>query len=218
LHSDEVFDTFGKLSKKKKIVFITTEEEFEVFCKTFIGKCSTCNSQHNSLYTCYETLDEHFKNRIVSLINEILTDEFKSDIYLNASIYGIIDYREYWETYLVNLGVPRKRHPHPFEHLSGELFYRELNELLNITFKYNIEIPANLVSKYSGLSDYYDWLLNLYSFNYKKFKPLWIIQYPTIYYLKKIFAIKEVKEHVRSYLKSNNQPVLANYYSEYVLA
>lgn len=67
-----------------------------------------------------------------------------------------------------------------------------------------------------GISDYYDWLLDLEGFDYDKFNPIWINQYATTFFLKKIFSNSEVQKKVRGYLKNNHQPKLAYYYSQYV--
>jgi hypothetical protein len=111
---------------------------------------------------------------------------------------------------------PTVQRRHPFSHLEAEITFRELSNLINLVFKNNIALPQAFIERMNGISDYYDWLIDMEKFDYKKFNPLWINQYPTKYYLEKIFSFSQIRKMTRNYLKTNHQPTLAYYYSQYV--
>ena len=87
---------------------------------------------------------------------------------------------------------------------------------MNLVFKTKATLPKDFINNYKGLSPYYDWLLDIEHFDYKKFNPLWIIQYATSHYLQAIFSIEAVRVAVRKHLRVNPQPTLAYYYTQYV--
>ena len=88
--------------------------------------------------------------------------------------------------------------------------------MMNLVFKTKAGLSKHHKDQFKGLTDYYDWLLDMKDFNYNKFKPIWLIQYATKYYLEKAFSVDKVKTAVRKFLKANNHPILALYYSQYV--
>lgn len=93
---------------------------------------------------------------------------------------------------------------------------RELNELVNLYFSLDKDLPLALILHYKGSSPYYGWLLDMENFDYKKFKPVWTSLYATRYYLKRIFAVPQVRKAVRDWLKTNTHEMIAKYYALYV--
>jgi len=112
---------------------------------------------------------------------------------------------------------PGNRQKHPFYEMEGPIGFRELNNFMNVVFKYGIQLPDDFVNKLRGISDYYDWLLDMKDFDYSKFNPLWINYYATIYYLKTIFSLEIIRQKVQTFLRTFHQPTLAFYYTQHVL-
>jgi hypothetical protein len=88
-------------------------------------------------------------------------------------------------------------------------------EILNLAFKYDIDLRDEDHQKYKGFSLYYGWLLDMEAFNYKNFDPLWILEYQTVYYLRKIFRSKKVKDYLVPYLKKSKHERLSELFIEY---
>ena len=217
LHSQEVFEAFAGLSRKSGPSFIDDRNEFDKFCQLFLNKTErTVWYSNDILLTIHSSLTEEFKTELTVLIHKKLQDKFDHEVYYLASLYEVIDYRANFDQYLALFKHPVQGRRHPFGHLDGELSYRELNNLMNLVFKNKISLPISFIENLKGISDYYDWLLDMDNFDYRRFKPLWIIQYATLHYLEKIFAYDSVRQKVRHYLKKNHQPTLAAYYSQYV--
>ena len=217
LHSQEVFEAFAGLSRKSGPSFIDDRNEFDKFCQLFLNKTErTVWYSNDILLTIHSSLTEEFKTELTVLIHKKLQDKFDHEVYYLASLYEVIDYRANFDQYLALFKHPVQGRRHPFGHLDGELSYRELNNLMNLVFKNKISLPISFIENLKGISDYYDWLLDMDNFDYRMFKQLWIIQYATLHYLEKIFAYDSVRQKVRHYLKKNHQPTLAAYYSQYV--
>jgi hypothetical protein len=88
----------------------------------------------------------------------------------------------------------------------------KLNDLINLCFKNNINTSEDRFSKFKTLDDYYDWLLDMKNFDYRKFHPKWIMEYPTKYYYKKIFESTKTKKATENYLKKVTDYEIQNVY------
>ncbi|RYZ83985.1 MAG: hypothetical protein EOP04_18900 [Proteobacteria bacterium] len=144
-----------------------------------------------------------------------MQDEFDADLYYLLALAGVIDFELFFPKFISQFSRPKKiQERHLF--MEGEIHFRELSNLMNLVFKAKIDLPREFKQKLFGLTDYYDWVLDMDVFDYKKFQPIWILQYATRHYLEKAFSITQVKQSVRSYLRFNHQPKLAYYYSQYV--
>lgn len=217
MHKDELFEAFSVLAMKHSFKLVTTDEEFDEFCQYFLDVCAKCNNyHHNILFNGYDLLVSSFQKKLGELIVKKLETKQDFNLYYLSALKDIIDYNLFFEDYLALYKNPGNVRRPSFFDLEAELQFRELNNLMNLAFKNKVKLPEVFVSKMKGISDYYDWLLNIERFDYKKFNPLWIIQYPTMYYLEKIFSISKIRKLVRIYLKTNNQPTLSYYYSQYV--
>jgi len=214
LHSSDVFNAFVDIKDLEKFSPCSDEQEFKMLSELVLEKCRICGENHGKeLLPVCTHLRKPYKKILSNAIQERvrLTEDF--GLYYRAAIFGIIDYKVNFEGYLKSLEQLQKN-VHPF--LSGEISMRKLNDLMNLVFKFNIKLPTKFISKYKGISKYYDWLIGMEKFNYKEFNPLWILQYPTKWYLKRIFSQKIIRVIVVEYLKENNQPTLAEYYAQNV--
>ena len=89
---------------------------------------------------------------------------------------------------------------------SGEIDNRFnlVNDVINLCFKYDLDTKNSKFEKFSALDDYYLWLLDMDKFDYAKFQPYWIGEYPTRYYYRKIASNAKVKKILNGYLKNNH--------------
>jgi hypothetical protein len=216
LHNHEVFSSFSAHGEDA-FKPIKTKKQFENVVNLFFFKCEKCGEYHqDAIYHLYPLLSEKFQLNLKDRINSRLSEKFDHELYYKAVIMSIIDYREYFSAYLECFKPPASKQITQRAYMEGELHLRGINELMNLVFKTHARLPKSFKAAFSGITDYYDWLLNMSNFDYSKFDPLWIIQYATTFYLQEIFAIKPVRDAVRDYLKQNNQPTLAGYYAQFV--
>ncbi|MBL7732299.1 MAG: DUF4935 domain-containing protein [Chitinophagaceae bacterium] len=216
MHSYSLFDTFNKIAESSNYKFFSNRSEFDNLLNENLTTCEKCGRQHdNILITCHKALPTEFRNDLKARIEKQLDLELNFDLYYKASIFEIIDYNRYFEKLLGMLEKPTSISSGWWADLDKEIKFRRLNELLNLVYKNSIHLPPNFINKMKGLSHYYDWLLDMKNFDYKKFNPLWVAEYTTEYYLRVIFKNRTVCRLVQKYLKTNFQPKVANLYSLY---
>jgi hypothetical protein len=219
LHSQQIFSAIKlQVSNHHKNLIINDEPTFAAVKEKFLEKCSRCNSFHRTdiLIKIIPILSDNLKKEIQQAIVELLKKDFQWDVYYLFAIYGFIDYKLFYKKFLDQAPPPPNGKTiirHPFN--QGDASFNRLSEILNMSFKYNIDLNNEEHQKYKGISPYYDWLLDMESFNYKKFEPLWILEYQTVYYLRKIFKNKKVKEYLISFLKKTKHEHLSQLFIEF---
>ncbi|MDN3657824.1 PIN domain-containing protein [Ferruginibacter paludis] len=217
LHEYNIFYSLSKqLTKNKKNILISETDVFESIRNNFLANCSACDHPHTDVLPhLIPLLNHNFKVEIHRLIAELLQQKFNPDFYYSLAIMGVIDFAPYLDKFKNLCTPPLKRDgpTHPF--MRGETVLYRLNELLNIYFKNGLSTKDDFFEKFKGFSDYYDWILDPDGFDYKKFNPLWILEYQTHYYLKRIFKSENMKKHVLPLLKAKKHPVLNNIFIEY---
>jgi hypothetical protein len=215
LHNESLFDAMSP-EEGYKFKLDLSVLEFENLLSMSLNKCDKCGEYHkNIVYHMFPLLSKKFQALTSVKINQQLKTKFDRDLYFISVMGDIIDYRPFFNQYL-NLFVPVNKSESPFSHLQGEILYQHLSNLMNLVFKTKARLPKNHKEQFKGLTNYYNWLLDMNGFNYDKFKPIWLIQYAIKYYLEEAFSVEKVKASVRKFLKANNQPTLAFYYSQYV--
>jgi hypothetical protein len=211
-HEHRIFYCFKKIiSQYHKDLIINDEQLYSSILQNFFEKCPKCNSFHDSeiLTQIFFILEKSFQQDLVKRIETFLVKEFKTDLYYSAAIYGIIDYKLFFDQYLsLSLPPPKgSKIRHSFDR--GVVEFSRLNEILNLAFKYDIDLSAVEFTKFAGISDYYDWLLNMDEFDYSKFEPLWILAYQTDIYKNKIFTNDKVKEYLKKWLRKTKHPYIS---------
>jgi hypothetical protein len=232
LSKDELNDYFKLFVEDKKFHYedlfyaldltngsfkIDSEEDFDKIISNYFERCPKCGNYHSSsLYSIYNILSPNLQKKLGSKIEKKLSEIFDIDMYYNAVLRDIIEYKKLFP-YYIELFKPLKEKPRrdPFFG-RGEITYPHFNELMNIVFKLNIRLPKKFVTEHMGMSDYYDWLIDMKAFDYSKFNPLWVIQYATIFYLKRIFKVPQVRKKIKEFLRKNYQPTLSKLYASYV--
>lgn len=156
------------------------------------------------------------RDKIKLNITKSLKDSFNSNLYYLSVLYEVI----YPDGDLFEKFIDTAR-PSPNKKSFKSVFsgipdnrITNLNMLLNLCYKYNIDLNNNSYDEFRGLSDYYDWLLNMRDFNYDLFNPKWANEYATKYYAKEMNKYPIIKKKVCEYLKTNKDPELERDYIE----
>ncbi|MEO6230224.1 MAG: PIN domain-containing protein [Ferruginibacter sp.] len=217
-HEYKIFHALSKqITENKKNILIAEPDLFESIKNNFIGICTLCDHAHpDILMNFIPLLSQDFKSEIQQLITQSLHREFNPDFYYTLAIAGTIDYTTYLDKFkeLCTRPLNRKDGPtHPF--MKGEAVLYRLSELLNIYFKNGLSTKEDYFKKFRGFSDYYDWVLDPDEFNYKKFNPLWILEYQTHYYLHRIFSSANLRKHLILFLKTQKHAVLNDLFIQY---
>lgn len=218
-HDSEIFGTLKYLiCKYFPHLKINERDIYKKIVGNFIGKCPKCNAIHdrNKLVNSYFMLSNELKEEFKAKIKKLLRTQFDKELYYLFAIHDIIDYSEFWEEYksIFEKGIVPKLDTRPVIFPSQSRL-NHLNEFLNMIFKNKIKLEKSMIQRYEGLSLYYDWLLDMENFNYVNFQPSWILEYPTEFYFKKIFACAKVTGYLKKYLIRHNEPNLSELYIRY---
>jgi len=83
---------------------------------------------------------------------------------------------------------------------------------------YNLNIDPNddRIKQLSNLCDWHEWLINLDSFDYSKFKPEWILIFYHEIFLKRFGRVPQIREKIKEALDSEYHPRLAEIYVKYL--
>lgn len=211
-HDGWIFDTMSNIliSKSQKVKI--NQKQFDSIKNIALEKCSKCKHSHPKkwiifLHECIS--NKLYKQKIVNLIHEQLEIDFDFDLFYLSTILDVIDFNEDYFRKIINLLN--------FEYLNGDytsfgpiIFTKKqpkrnpyLNSIINLCFKFDIDTTISEFNKSKELDEYYKWLLDMDNYDYSKFQPLWINEYVTKYYSKKIGKSRHVKVAMEEFLKKN---------------
>lgn len=197
---------------------LTTASDFESLKVNLFPKFLKPGSHYSGPVTnLYFTMGETNRKKMRVFVESKLRKGLDFNLFYSSSIHKVINperWLQQYATYFASMQKTSKRDRTFF--LEGDVYMRELNELVNLYFSLDKDLPLELILHYKGSSPYYDWLLDMENFDYRKFNPIWTSLYATRYYLKRIFTVPQVRKAVRNWLKTNTHEMIAKYYSLYV--
>jgi hypothetical protein len=163
------------------------------------------------IFYSFTLLNDDIKKQFKEIIINKLNKEFDSDLFNLACIYGLIDCeKDLFEKFI--FAVPDMSKSDRSE------CNMELGQVINLAFKYNIEFNdelKNLTKKsHKDYFDYYCWLMDIDNFDYSKFDPYWILEYPTVYYFERFKKSKKLIAELSKSLKENYIEGVAKMYFE----
>lgn len=221
---DEYYiETICSIINNQHSLISISKTDLDKFIKMSTQDCTTCVGKHSAivLVHLYRVLDSPEQNqRIKETIEILLKSKFDAYLYFMACIYDVIEVKlkdENFKKY-VDLILPKKQVNDkilkPVNNLFGGRKDRnsKLDMLLNICFKYNLDLKKEPFIQFKGINNYYDWLLDIKDFDYEMFDPSWIKEYPTIYYLEEFSKHTIIKEKLEAYLRVNEDIELQKIY------
>lgn len=217
LHDPSIFSALKHqiLSHHRELV-IDDEPTFSEIKRHFLDKCPKCNIRHHDdvIIHVHAFLSTAFKAQVEDQLYSLLQDQFDADAYYLLAMYEVIDYRRFLNLFIERCNLPtdvQRRFAYHFTEANVEA----LNMILNLAFKFSIDLSDPRFEKFQGLSLYYDWLLNLDGFDYSKFNPEWVLQHQSHHFLKKVLSVSQVRFHIKEHLKTNKHEALSELYIEY---
>ncbi|MGN6601385.1 MAG: PIN domain-containing protein [Ginsengibacter sp.] len=217
-HDEKIFHAISlQISRHHPGARISDNKTFETIVTYFLQNCPKCKNLHSPelLLYAHNILSATLQKKMQHLLVSRLNADFNQETFYLLAILDIIDYKPFFSRYLSGV-TPVKKSSKPLGLFNNTVAnYLPLSQLLNLCFKNNIDLNAQEFQKFKGISDYYDWLLDMEHFNYDRFNPHWILAYRTVHYLKKIFTNEKTSTFMGEYLKQNKHPVLAELYIEW---
>jgi len=78
--------------------------------------------------------------------------------------------------------------------------FHRVNNLLDICFKYEVDLSVAVFDGFRNLDIYYEWLFNMAEFDYSKFNPTWTYEYWTIHYINQYRKHQIILNKITDYL------------------
>lgn len=172
----------------------------------------------SDLILIQDLLAEKDKNNLKDSIKEELDLKFNPDLYYDAVINDIIDYEFYFEKYLFSVAQSNKGETFReiFAGIKDYQNYR-LDQLINLAFKLDLDLKEERFQTLHGSIPYYEWLMNLDTFDYSKFDVYWIMVHPTIYYLEKFKKHTKIRLAIKEAMNKKFIDGVAKIYFKYFI-
>lgn len=174
----------------------------------------------HSIFSVYRVVEsDHILNELTNTVSLFIMNHFSFHFYYLAVMNNVIPYDDNYFNPLFEETFPgvdrRKITSHIFGGRSDR--FDGVNDLLNLSFRFNLDLQSPRFSPIKALGPYYEWLLDMEGFDYSKFDPDWISEYKTRYYLQRIANSLKVKEFLESHLKNEIVAKLEKeYYNIYI--
>ncbi|WP_126248014.1 hypothetical protein [Chitinophaga rhizosphaerae] len=140
--------------------------------------------------------------RLHTCVLRRLKVSFSADFYYDVSMYVDNLPKEYEDEYVKRTGAYIQSLPAPvMEFGDGTDFDPRIDRFLNFIFMKQGVISDAVKSAIVRRGIYYDWLLNLDSFDYTHFKVSWIDHHFTVYYKRYFRTSKKLLDHFKEELK-----------------
>lgn len=207
-HDEYYFDVISDLFHDRKFSIDISPEDFERIINFSFEQCKDCNSRHPStiIIPIYSIINNKtYKLKIIETIADALNKSFDFNLFYLATIFKIIEFNDSLFNKFIDLAYPLDNQRSIKNVLLGKVDDRfdRVNHLINICFKFDIDTLDERFNKFRTLNSYYNWLLDMKSFDYNNFTPSWITEFPLKYYYRKISQSKQVKAVVEKYLLIN---------------
>lgn len=213
---DAIIDVLN--SRKQKIEL--TDEDFHIIKRAFVkydSESQIIGVSRALVLVCDVLKNDSLKSELKNVCKSYLKNNFDFFFYYHAVIFDVIEYDPVDLKKILENIIPTNRHT------IGSIFgqknnrFDRVNDFINICFKLNIDTRSDDFKSIKELDPYYDWLLDMENFDYSNFKPSWIGEYRTKFYLKQIANSLDTRIKLEEYLKSeSDSSIEKNYYNIFV--
>ena len=214
-HNDDSFELVGSLLRSFETEGISSNiftKIMELHFENSIDRRSRYDT--SSIVYFYKASNQEQQLIIRDKIVRLLTNKFHRELYYRSIMYDLLEYTDdLFESFYID-SIP-KANTTSFRNAfisKDEKRFESVNELINLCFKFKIDLGANKFDWIRELDPYYKWLENLHDFDYSGFKPYWIIEYNTSYYDEQFKNCSKLRTVLSSYLRTNKNPVILKKY------
>lgn len=150
------------------------------------------------------------KQHITAAIKQLLAEQFNFTLFYYAVIFELIplDHKQFL---ILFDDIDLDKQQYSLRSMSTgneERNVARLDQLLNICFKYDINLKLRQIARMKIIGAYYNWLLNMDRYDYSDFSFEWVTRYGTDYYYKAMAKSKKLNAVVVNYLRTNSDPTL----------
>ncbi|MFN3019924.1 PIN domain-containing protein [Chryseobacterium sp. TY3] len=194
-----------------------TDKQFYQLLNMALDKCNHCGNNHgiDALISLFNKTSIEKKQIIKNEITISLSQKFSFDTFYQATIFDVIDFdKKVLQGHLDSFQPPLENH-RTFKSAFGgqdDPILPHLNELLNLTFKFEMEIGEVNTKKIKQINGYYSWLLEMEDFNYSEFDPKWITFYNTSFFIRHMRKSKKLHEYLKDYLNKTTNSKISEVY------
>ncbi|HEX5154775.1 MAG TPA: PIN domain-containing protein [Parafilimonas sp.] len=185
--------------------FSLHEKDFNSLIENFFSKCAKCGRIHKKeeLLALYKAVNIKYRSRITDKTEKSLAEKFDLEMFYLATISDVIPFSNaLFNIYLKKCEPEFEKKSFPaFLSSKGNYHSMLLDMLLNLCFKFNIDLNEGEFNKLKNVNNYYCWLADMDNFNYDLFDPEWVMDYQTIYYLKVMSKSKQLINALVNFLK-----------------
>ena len=153
------------------------------------------------------------RNQIREFVIHRLQSLFEFEIYYLAVTEGVIDYSIFWTHCLKAIPITEG------EQLSESLFLRRkrtrnkrLNLLVEIALKNELNLQDDIFQNIIPDEPFYKWLFHLNTFDYKNFKPMWLLEFHSSHFFEEFKKHPQIREALKPVALKNNIPELTKIY------
>lgn len=188
-------DTFTEIS----------ETSFQNITNSSLEVCKQCHDSHNidTLISLYKKVDFEKKEIITKKIEQKLSEKFDYNIFYHSSIYSLIETNKETIIRMIDEFIVN---PEPKVNRSifrnNEFINYRLDQLINLCFMAEIDTTTEKFEKFKIIHPYYEWLLNIETFNYKNFDPEWVLINQIKYYYKRMSKSTILKTFLAAHLEN----------------
>lgn len=217
LHGKDFIKTLAKQIKRHHGKIKLAANDYTGFEKMAFDKCPICKRKHsaNFMVYLYEVIgDEKTRDKIKLGIEESLKNKYSTELYSLSAIFGILEAKGDFFEQFIQASKPAPNQPSIRSIFTGkdEIRHPNLNMLINLCYKYAVDLGKKKFEDFKGIDAYYDWLLDMKHFDYSLFNPKWVSEYKTLYYSMEIRKYKIIQEKICEYLEDNSDPQLERDY------
>ncbi len=216
LHDEELIKSICGLIKDNNHRLTLTNSEFDTFKKVAFNFCNHCRHSHRLFIVyVYQVLSNKKQREIIKdVLEESLNMDFDPEFFYLLAMFDIIGIQNAFFRKFMDYSIPDPKRSSFKKIFSGieDNRYMQINDLINLCYKYNIDLTGSDFDRFRGIDPYYDWLLDMKGFNYNLFQPQWVSEYRTKYYERQMKQNKIIKELIFHYLKNNNDVQLERAY------
>lgn len=205
-----------QIERHHQKIRVQDADSVEKIKRHFVALCPKCKTFHHQdlLAEVFFILSSGQQGNLRAEIGQMLERNFNGELYYTLAMNSIIEYKPFLNGFIKTCPPLKKlATPNFFSH--GEAQYPRLNEVINLAYKFELDLSAEEFIVHNGLSNYYDWLLDLEGFDYENFNPLWVLEYKTSVYFRKIFLSKKASKAIKQYLVRTPHPEISKLYIEY---
>ncbi len=217
--SKDWFRELGRIVTEKKPNICTTNLHFSQKIYDGVDSANAGNvlTFLEDIMNWFGPLHQDFKLLIKKRVQYQLEKSFFPDLYYSCAIHDVLHFQKYLDSFAASINVGKAAEVHPF--LADKLANcPRLSELLNLAFKESIPTNSSLFKRFFGISEYYDWLLDMDNFDYSDFIPEWVLEYQTCFYLQKIFSNKKCKMAIEKHLADRPNAAVSDLYFKHFVS